>query len=246
MLHTLVQTSDLRIDHLPGPGSDLLISFSSIGHDPGQMPSPEFIGTLRGLGPALFVMDAARSWGNAAGLPGAIRAAMDQVRAGQNITRVVMIGQSMGAYAAMVAASLVPVDVLLAFGPQPRIDPLAEPRWREWTSRIANPDHAVCPIPDAPAIWLFHGLVDDLANAMVFPQGPAITHVLFPAQSHHDLCPHLKSRGALRGLVQAVLDGDRRRALRICASAGGINRKRRLDPSRGGAEPGPEPVSSSA
>lgn len=246
MLRTLIETADLRIDHLPGPGTDLLISFASIGHDPAQMPSPEFIGTLRGLGPALFVMDAARSWGNAAGLRGAILASIDQVRAGQSITRLVMIGQSMGAYAAMVAASFVPADVILAFGPQPRIDPLGEPRWREWTSRIADPDHAVCPIPGAPAIWLFHGLVDDRSNAMAFPTGPTVTHVVFLDQSHHDLCPHLKSRGLLRGLVQAVLMGDRRRALRICAGAGGINRRKFAAASRGGAGPGPEPGSSSA
>lgn len=215
-----------QIDHLAAPGPDLAISFSSIGHDPARMPSPEFAATLRGLGPVLFVRDAARSWGNAPGLVDGVRAAIERVRAGQRIDRVVMIGSSMGAYAAMVAASIIPADIVIAFGPQRQIDPLGEPRWRDWTRRIENPAHRVCPIPASARIWLFHGLVDDRANAMAFAEGPGITHVLFPDRTHHDLCPHLKSRGVLRGLVDAITAGDRRRALRIAASAGGISRAR--------------------
>lgn len=230
MLRTLFDAAGLRIDHLPDPGTDLLISFSSIGHDPAQMPSPEFVGTLRGLGPALFVRDGARSWGNAPGFLDALQATIDRLRAGQKITRLVLIGQSMGAYATLVAASRFSADIVIAFGPQPRLDPLGEPRWRDWTARIENPAFPTCPMPMGPAIWLFHGLVDDRDNAMAFPQGPGITHLLFPGQSHHDLGPHLKSCGVLRGLVQAMLAGDRRRALRIAASAGGISRKRFVQP----------------
>jgi hypothetical protein len=226
LLQTLIDRPPIRIDHLAGDGGTLMVSFSSIGHDPAQMPSQEFVATLRGLGPALFVMDAARSWGNVPGFLASVEAAIASVHARQSIDRVVMIGQSMGAYAAMVAAKVIATDTVIAFGPQPRIDPVTEPRWRDWTARIVDPAFPICPMPMVRALWLFHGLQDDHANALAFEPSAQITHVLFPDRSHHDLCPHLKSRGVLRGLVEAIVSGERRRALRIVASAGGVRRQR--------------------
>ena len=72
--------------------------------------------------------------------------------------------------------------------------------------------------------WVFHGAKDDMAHAERFPAKPGLDHLIFPDLGHSDLVPHLKERGALAGLLEAALQEDRRRLLRIAASAGGRRR----------------------
>ena len=218
------------IDHLDGQGEDLVIAFSSIGHDPTRPPSPEFVGTATGRGTpsaprrALFVMDAARSWARDPAFGPALQAAVAQVRARRPIRRIATLGLSMGAVSALAARQVLPVDVALAFGPQATLDARVERRWMEWTADLGP---LVPPVESDAQGWtcLFHGLKDDHAQAMGFAQRPGCDHLLFAGQSHSSLVPYLKTRGALAGLVEAALAGDRRRVLRIAASAGGVRRK---------------------
>ena len=252
------------------PGADLVIAFASVGHDPARGPSPEFVATALGRGlpagavprRALFVMDDSRSWGNAPEFAPALRAALADEAARAPLGRVATIGQSMGGYAALVAAQVLPVDAVLAFGPQSGVGLAGVPgetRWADWTARLPErlawprapmpelgarqgpaPDHAAAAVPaprgvaGAPGrVWLFHGATDDLAQARAFAPSPRCDHLIFAAQGHSDLVPHLKARGCLGGLVAAALVGDRRRLLRIAASAGGVLRAR-FEAGRGG------------
>ena len=74
-----------------------------------------------------------------------------------------------------------------------------------------------------------HGAVDDGAQAARFAPAAAtataaLDQVIFADQTHAALVPHLKARGCLAGMLAAGLDKDRRRMLRIAASAGGVTR----------------------
>ena len=214
---------DLRIDAVDGDcTSTLVLAFSSIGHDDGRPPSPEFVASAtHGGRAALFIMDAARRWGHA---PGMVAALDREIRA-RAPSRVLAIGSSMGAYAALVAAHQLPVTHVLGFGPQARLDTITEPRWRQWSAGLAEAQYPSAPLPSTAKITLFHAMQDDGAQAMGFPVLPHVTHILFASLSHSALGPHLKSKGCLNGLLEAALGDDRRRLIRIAASAGGALRR---------------------
>jgi len=76
---------------------------------------------------ALFVMDQARSWGTGAGFAKVLRAGLT---AAGPAGRIVALGSSMGAVAALRAAGVVTVDAVLGLGPQSRLD---DPRWHALT-----------------------------------------------------------------------------------------------------------------
>lgn len=232
----LVDRPPFQIMLSDGVGEDLVIAFSSIGHDASRPPSPEFVATATGRGTAahprraLFVMDSARSWASDPGFAPALMAALEQVRARAPVGRIATIGLSMGGFAALAAMQVLPVDVALAFGPQFSVQPgpgVVETRWQDWTRRLTTSAFPTCPLPKPGMGWacLFHGLEDDSAQASTFPLTSGTDHLLFAGLTHSGLVPHLKSRGALAGLLDAALGGDRRRLLRIAASAGGVRRR---------------------
>lgn len=211
------------IDYLHGPGDRLVISFSSVGHDPSRPPSPEFVRTLAGRR-ALFVRDAVRSWANDPGFEAALLGAFAAACEAAPVSRVLTLGLSMGAFAALVAAQVLPVDVVLAFGPQYSVVP-DEARWAEWTARLAAPRWRTAPLPARGWTCLFHGGLDDLPHALRFPVRTGVDHLIFPDLGHAGLMGHLRAKGVLAGLIEAGLAGDRRRLLRISGSAGGARRR---------------------
>lgn len=236
----------LSVDFCDGAGEDLVISFASIGHDPQRPPSPEFVATALGRGTAaagrraMFVSDASRSWANAPGFELALHRALAEVRARAPVRRIAAIGSSMGAFSALVAAQILPVDVVLAISPQWSVLPGAVPgeeRWARWRAALpAALRWREAPLPAPGGAWavLFHGARDDLAQALRFGEPAGTDHLLFAEQGHSDLAAHLKARGALAGLLEAALAGDRRRLLRIAASAGGVRRARFAPPGAAG------------
>lgn len=227
VFETLAESGPYRVAHLAGAADTLVIAFASIGHDPSRPPSPEFVASATAGGrPAFFVTDAARSWTNAAGICDVLAKSVETLRGRQSIRRIVTVGQSMGGFAALVAADLLPVDAVLAFGPQSRIDDPDDARWRDWTASILPMHRAAPPVPDGPWICLFHGLQDDQTQALRFPQRKGLDHVLFADQTHSGLTHHLKTRGVLQGLVDAAAQGDRRRLVRIATGAGGVLRSK--------------------
>lgn len=203
-----------RVEMAEGAGEVLALAFASIGHDLTRMPSPEFAGVLRGRR-ALFIMDQGRSWGSGAGFAEAVHAGL---AAAGPAGRIVALGSSMGAVAALRAASVVAVDAVLAFGPQSRMD---DPRWSALSAGLPA-------APDLPACWtvLCHGMADDAAQAAGWPERAGVDHLLFPGIAHSDLALHLKARGGLQGLVDALCDGDRRRLLRIAGEVGAVQRRK--------------------
>ena len=118
----------LWLGHLPGAGQDLVIAFSSIGHDPARLPAPEFRATATAGGrPALFVADASRSWANAPDFAPALRHAVAVLRGRQPIARIVTLGLSMGGFCALAAAEVLAADCAIAISPQFSVDPARMP-----------------------------------------------------------------------------------------------------------------------
>lgn len=215
----------LTVDALAGNGDTLVICFSSIGHDPTRAPSPELVGSATAQGrPALFVMDDSRSWGHAQGFAEVLLQAVEAIQTRQPIRRIVTVGQSMGGFCALQAAAILPVDAVLAFGPQSDLTDRDETRWRDWISRLEI-RHPAPPMPESTWIVLMHGMQDDAGQALRFPQRKGIDHLLFDGLTHSGLCPHLKSQGMMAGLVDALATGDRRRLIRLATGAGGVRRQ---------------------
>lgn len=221
---TLAQHGPWRVDALPGSASELVVAFASIGHDPTRPPSPEFVRSATAGGrPALFVIDATRSFATAPGLAESLGQALETLRARQTVARTLAIGSSLGAFTALVAAQTLRFDAILAISPQHQPAAPWETRWRDWTSGL--PADLTATLPEGPAITLLHGMQDDATQALAFPLRPGVDHLLFPDQSHSGLAPHLKSRGLIEGMIAAALAGDRRRLLRILTGAGGQRRQ---------------------
>lgn len=217
---TVARTGAITVQALGGDADTLVISFASIGHDPTRPPSPEFVASATAQGrPVLFVLDAARSWGQTPAFAAALQEALATIRARQPVTRIVTVGQSMGGHCALLAASLIPVDAVLACGPQWNPQ---DPRWHPWTDAL---DPAPPPLPQTAWCVLMHGLADDAAQATAFPQRKGIDHILYDGLTHSALCPHLKTRGVMLGLIDALASGDRRRLIRLAAGAGGRRRQ---------------------
>ncbi len=228
-LTRIFSTPMLAVDYHDGAGDTLVISFSSIGHDPTRLPSPEFVASATGhrhkgtSRRALFIMDQGRSWGNDPQFDEILRAAYAQALSTGPVRSVVAVGLSMGAYTALIAAQILPVTCVLAFGPQYSLA-LAKhhPAWKPWICGITQPRWSVAPLPPPPCqTYLVHGLRDDLPHAQAFPPSEGMDHILFDDLGHSELMPHLKLRGCLDGLINAALSQDRRRILRIFQSAGG-------------------------
>ena len=214
-LRVVHEAGPWRVEMAGGAGDVLVLAFASIGHDLTRMPSPEFVGVATARGRrALFVMDAGRSWGTGAGFADALRAGL---AAAGPAARVVAVGSSMGAVAALRAAGVVAVDAVLALGPQSRMD---DPRWLSFTAGL--------PVAGLPACWtvLCHGLVDDAAQAAGWAERAGVDHLLFPGVGHSGLALHLKAVAGLQGMVDALCDGDRRRLLRIAGRAGAVQRRK--------------------
>jgi hypothetical protein len=220
-------SAPFEVDYQHGPADQLVIAFSSVGHDPDRPPLAEFVRALAGRR-ALFFKDAARSWANDPGFEPALLGAYGAACQAGPVARVMTLGLSMGAFSALVAAQVLPVDVVLAFGPQYSIAPgvvAGENRWAKWTARLTAPRWKVAPLPSKSWACLFHGGLDDLPHALRFDPQPGVDQVIFDGLGHSDLMAHLKAKGVLEGLIKAALIGDRRRLLRISASAGGTRRR---------------------
>jgi pimeloyl-ACP methyl ester carboxylesterase len=218
-MQLLFENSNWQVMASPGPAGDLVIAFASVGHDPSRAPSPEFVASAgHGGRAALFVIDKTRSWGTAPGLEHSLRAALATTGA----QRVLCVGASMGGAVALRAAGMIGVDAVLAIGAQHQPAAPWETRWRDWTRAL--PPDLTTPLPSGQQITLLHGMEDDTPQAMGFATRKDVDHILFPALAHSALAPHLKSMGLLAGLIEAALQNDRRRLLRLTARAGGIRR----------------------
>ncbi|KOO33948.1 endonuclease exonuclease phosphatase family protein [Chrysochromulina tobinii] len=136
----------LRMYDTAAPCGTLVVAFAALGGGTAGVARHEFVGACRrcGASHALFVRDARRSWyllglgehGGAAlsGREGfdSVVDAVEREVAALRPARVVVVGASMGGYAAIRAGIALRADSVVAFSPQVFID-------REERSRLALP-----------------------------------------------------------------------------------------------------------
>ena len=226
----LVAGSGLQFDLLPGSGPDLVVSFASIGSDRSRPPAYEFWNAAQagGTRSVLFVTDARRQWGNTPDFAPLLQRALHLAQSRQNFQRILYLGQSMGGFVALAGAQIAPPTAILAISPQFSICPTVMPkesRWADWTAQIPAHRFPSVPLPEGPRRVILHGLCDDRDQAQAFPRMANCDHYLFPRLGHSDLARHLKTQSLLPALIDATLDGDRRRMGRLIATAGGERRK---------------------
>ncbi|WP_135501010.1 hypothetical protein [Roseovarius aestuariivivens] len=229
-LADLVDCLPVRIRYAEGTGTDLVVSFSSIGQRRALMPDDEFTGTLLKAPDrhCLFVSDITRSWLSSRNVCDAVRQAVASVKASADIQRTSTLGLSMGGFSALVAANLFDVDTAIAISPQ--YSPLqtvmpTETRWRYWRRRITHSDFPTAESGLRPGhSFVFHGLLDDTAHASAFSQAAHLDHFVFP-KATHALGQHLKKSGGLHKLVTAAINQDRRKVARLVRKNGGFWRQ---------------------
>lgn len=125
-----------------GPAETLVVAFTGVLMGLGGVPF-EFHRSISGRGAAaLFVRDPAQQWYQYP--PDVLEGVAARVRAAAataGAARIVMLGNSMGGFAALLFGGMVEADAVLAFSPQTCIDPvhtdaLGDTRWRQWQAGI--------------------------------------------------------------------------------------------------------------
>lgn len=227
VLHDLVDKDPVRIRYAEGTGSDLVISFSSIGRKRNQMPPDEFLGTVLGdpARHALFVSDLSRSWMNDPTLRDALSKTVTTLVKKTRIARVSTLGLSLGAFSALTCSTLFPVHAALAISPQFSMQPGAikgERRWTYWRKQIKDFDVETAEVTPPPAMsFLLHGLENDTEHMRAFTPRGGLDQFGFEGQSHSTLGAHLKDANVLPMLLSAAINHDRRRVARLVKQADG-------------------------
>lgn len=193
----------------------LLVTFdnlASVGeYDP---PQPWLMGSSDRLGHSVLgIIARQKDWYRNPDAP-ALIAALRDAGLFKKFRRVVFTGTSMGGFAALAFAALVPGAAVLAFSPQTSLArqivpferrfPYGHRRW-DWTT----PDYldaAACLAPGAEVTVVFDPFVpEDKAHAKrLAPAG--VTSIPLPHMGHRALGV-LKEIGALQGLIGAVAEG---------------------------------------
>lgn len=221
LLETLRDDDRLRIWFRPGAGPRLTLSFSGIGKEDTPQP-PEFVATAsqNGLQPTLFIADPQRSWLNRPGLIEEIVEAVTSLRASlPQVTHLAGIGHSMGGYSAIVMSRYLGLSTVLALSPQESVHPEIVPddaRWMDYRSRIAQhrirraSDHFR---PETQYAVIFGRHPRDAPQRDRMPIPGNVLFAVLP-QTHHNTAQRLKAAGLLPAVVDAALDGRRRRLRR--------------------------------
>lgn len=225
----LYENGPLRIRYLEGNGSDLIVSFSGVGTQRNVEPPPEFLGIASAdrQNHVLFVSDKSRSWLNGAGMADQILCCIKATAEHVNADRVIAIGNSMGGTMALHLSKLFDFERVIAFTPQYSVlekEVPEEDRWFFFRKQIRSyPFPRVENLrPETTKYYIFHGDEHrELAHALRFPKAPGISHYIMP-KTDHRVAAHLRERGALRPLVQNLINGKPRQFRKQLSDLGGI------------------------
>lgn len=130
----------VKIKLSSGVSDTVILSFTGIGHAMGQanVQKIEFMGSLSLNDPTLiFVIDKTRSWGNSLDF-GLLVSLVKKYSINK---KIFCIGNSMGAFNAVVFSSFYTVEVCLGFVPQYSVSKdvvKKEDRWRSYTDKIRD------------------------------------------------------------------------------------------------------------
>ncbi|SFJ36777.1 alpha/beta fold hydrolase [Jannaschia pohangensis] len=202
--------ADMTVLRRPGTGKDCIVSFTGIGRAMGgiDLQTPEF---TRSGGDAekIFVIDKNRTWGNSLGW-----SRLDKIvaRLGDG-RRIITLGNSMGGFLAILAATRFGARHALAFVPQWSVDPALVPwekRWVEYREKIrafVHPDLSGAFTADCRHHVFFGDHLLDSAQFEAFPKDVGGLDLFRIEQGGHELAGYLKTRGLLYPVIDACLSG---------------------------------------
>lgn len=214
----LHKATPLVVHYLPGRSQRLVVSFAGVGKQHFGAPPIEFFDTASNAGEnhVLFISDPTRSWLNADGMDQAIVDLVTELKDRVGATEVVALGNSMGGFAAIRLAELMPINTVIAFAPQFSIDPKRVPeetRWERFQSKISNWSHPDIGTLTAPntIYFIFHGSApQEAVHWSRFPQDPRLNHFIL-VNVGHGVAKELRKRQVLQHVVQASIQGRSRR-----------------------------------
>lgn len=219
-LRVLVDDDDLRVTQRLGAPERHVVSFTGVGLGLGGLSvvqREEFGRSLNGPGngagdfTTTFVIDKRRSWLN--GIRDQTLNILREVL--RDARETVTLGNSMGGFAALYFAGLLPAcHRAVAFSPQfsvhPAHMPVGETRWAEYRAAITwhVVTHAFEHASDAVDYALFFGTTapPDLAHIACFERAmPLGAHLHRIAEGGHDVSQVLRVSGALGPVLEAML-----------------------------------------
>ena len=207
----------LVVDVVKGRSRTLVVSFAGVGQERDIAPPAEFFGSATQMGEnhAIFISDADRSWMNTAGMADRLVNLIKVYQRQNDIDHTVLLGNSMGAFAAIVLADLIKVDAVIAFTPQFSAHPDLVPDETRWTPfRNAIKDWRFPDVgkmaQEGTAYYLFHGdAPSEVMHWEKFPMGDHISHYILQGGGHN-VARLLQRRGKLRQIVHAAIHGKTR------------------------------------
>ena len=201
----------------------MLIAFGGVGGKL-AMPPFEFFNITSGFGiKKIFVRDVQKAWYHH-GLPGVgttiahVVEALEKDIAAQSVERLVICGNSMGGYAAILFGLLLGADIVLAFSPQTFIGKMRrflhrDSRWNEEMKKLHSSERAQRNYFDLRAVFrrqvnrktIFHIYYNrceplDLVHARRLQE---MRNVFLHARTEggHTLVRHLRDSGLLREIL---------------------------------------------
>lgn len=219
-LRVLVDDDALRVTQRQGNSGRHVVSFTGVGLGHGGLSvvqREEFGRSLNGAGDVTttFVIDKQRSWMN--GIRDRTLGILCEAL--RDAQETVTLGNSMGGFAALYFAGLLPAcHRAIAFSPQfsvhPAHMPSSETRWAEYRGAIAKHvvTHAFEHASDAVDYALFFGIRAplDLAHIACFerakPPGARLHRIV---EGGHDVSQVLRMSGALGPILEAMLPSRR-------------------------------------
>ena len=207
----------LVVDVVKGRSRTLVVSLAGVGQERNVPPPAEFYGSATQMGEnhAIFVSDAERSWMNYPGIADRLVNLIKVYQRQNDIDHTVLLGNSMGAFAAIVLADLIAVDTVIAFTPQYSIHPELVPEETRWTPfREAIRDWRFDSVGDMAGeqtvYYLFHGdAPSERMHWEQLPTGDHINHYILQGGGHN-VARLLQRRGKLKQIVYAAIHGKTR------------------------------------
>lgn len=222
----LYEDTELRVSGVGSfaPGAEAVVAFPGITQKMG-MPVEEFVGSATAGGrSALFVTDKVCSWYNHPGLYERILDHVTPRLAGTR--RILTVGNSMGAFGALLFAAPLGARAAIAFAPRVSASPKVVPEDSRRRARLA-----------AMGEQRFENINDFLMGGIRYyvmhpAEGPDALHgraflprdglrrFVFPGEEH-GLGRKIKEVGKLSDLFDAAIEGDDGTVTRIVSAAGG-------------------------
>lgn len=221
----------LRIEAAPGSSATLVVSMTSVGTSRNEWPPKEFvkIASRSGLNHVMCITDISRSWMNGPGLLERITEAIETYALDHQITEIIGVGTSMGAYNLLVQGCYTPFKRIIALSPQFSVHPEIVPeekRWNFFRKKIVEWPHPdISKLPEAPCeIVMFHGdTEDEQIHWRRIPKPSNLHHFIFP-DSDHNFPKRLHSAGRLERMIGPASRGQKKRMIQEVADNGAVTR----------------------